>query len=110
MPFNDCQVNGRHLLLKEVCNSCSYVVPKTLQVFEQPPVLLREILTTTSRQGRHFRKNIRQCNSALAMASVRADFVLRGPCVSKYDPTVTIHGRMCHEIDALEPGNGMTPR
>ena len=28
MPFNYCQVNGRHLLPEEVCNSCSYVYRK----------------------------------------------------------------------------------
>ena len=99
MPFNDCQVNGRHPLPEEVCNSCSYVVPKILPVFEQPPVLLREILTSDSHQGKHFRKNIRQYNGLLEMASVSAYFVSRGPGVSIYNPTVTVHGRMYHEID-----------
>ena len=107
MPFNDWQVNDRNPLPEEICYSCSYVVPKILPVFEQPPVLLREILTSNSRQGRHLRKNIRQYNSAFAMASVRADFVSRGP---KYNPTVSVHGRMYHEIAALEAGNGMIPR
>ena len=79
-------------------------------MFEQPHVLLRDILTSNSRQGKHFRKNIRQYNSALAMASVRADFVSRGPAVSKYNPAVTVLGKMYHEIGALEPGHGMIPR
>ena len=63
MTLDDCQVNDLHRLPEEVCNSCSYVVPKILPVFEQPPVLLREILTSHSCQGRHFRKNISECDS-----------------------------------------------
>ena len=44
------------------------------------------------------------------MASVRADFVSRGPGVSKFNLNVTFHGRMYHDIGALEPVNGMIPR
>ena len=55
--INDCQVNVRHPLPEEAYNSCSSVVPKLLPVFEQPPVLLREILTSNSRQGKHFSNN-----------------------------------------------------
>ncbi len=44
------------------------------------------------------------------MASVRAEFVARGPGVSKYNPTVTVHGRMYHEMEALLPPTGMKPR
>ena len=44
------------------------------------------------------------------MASVRAQFVSRSPGPSKYNPTVTVHGRIYHEIWALEPATGMLPR
>ncbi len=30
--------------------------------------------------------------------------------MSKYDPTVTVHGRMYHEMGALIPPTGMRPR
>ena len=53
---------------------------------------------------------MRQYNSALAMASVRADFVSRGTGVPKYNPTVTVHGRMYNETSAPEPGNGIIIR
>ena len=49
-------------------------------------------------------------NSALDMASVRAQFVARGPGPSKYNPTVRVHGRMYHVIGAFEPATGMLPR
>ena len=34
MPFNESQNSVRHPLPEEVCNSCSYVVPKILPVFQ----------------------------------------------------------------------------
>ncbi len=46
----------------------------------------------------------------MVMASVRADFVTRGPGQSKSNPTITVHGRMSHEIGALCPAFGGTPR
>ncbi len=44
------------------------------------------------------------------MASVRADFVARGPGTSNYTLTVTVHVRMYHEIGALIPPTGKKPR
>ena len=35
------------------------------------------------------------------MARVLAEFLARGPDVSKYDPNVTGHGKMYHEIETL---------
>ena len=57
-----------------------------------------------------FRKNIRMYNSALAVASVRAQFVLRGPGPWQYSPAVMVHMKMYHEIGALEPATGMLRR
>ena len=34
----------------------------------------------------------------------------RGPGVSKFNLNVTVHGRMYHDVGALEPVNGMIPR
>ncbi len=61
-------------------------------------------------EGRHFRKHIRYYNSALAMESVRAGFVARFPRVSKYNPAITVHGRMYYEMGALMPPTGKEPR
>ena len=33
-----------------------------------------------------------------------------GPGISKYNPTITFHGRMCHEIEALQPLSRMLPQ
>ena len=79
-------------------------------MFERPPVLLREVLTSNSGQGKHFRKNLRQYIARLAMASFRSDFVSRVPGVSKNNPTVSVHGKRHNEIGALEPRNVMVPR
>ena len=94
----------------ETCSSCGNLVPKILPSFSEPPHLLQELLSSNLAEARHFRKNIRHWNSALAMASVRADFVARGPGVSRYNPTVTVHGKMYHERGALIPPTGKKPR
>ena len=83
---------------------------QVLPTFREPPPLLQELLTSNSAECRHFRKHIRHYNSALAMASVRANFVTRGPGSSNFNTTVTVHGRMYHEIGALIPPIGMKPR
>ncbi len=44
------------------------------------------------------------------MASVRAEFVSRGPGVSKHNPSITVHGRMYHEMGALQAGAEMLPQ
>ncbi len=43
------------------------------------------------------------------MASVRDEFVAQGPGVSNYNPTITVHGRMYHEMGALIPPTGKKP-
>ena len=56
---------------------------KVIPTFAEPPALLKKLNTSKSAEGRHFRKKIRHYNSVLAMAPVRAEFVSRGPGISK---------------------------
>ena len=44
------------------------------------------------------------------MASVRADFVTRGPGISKFNPTITVRSRMPHEMGAHIPPTGNKQR
>ena len=46
----------------------------------------------------------------MAMASVQAEFFARGTGQSKFNPTVTVYGRMYHAIGALRPPTGVMPR
>ena len=85
-------------------------IPQIIRSFEPTPALLQYLLTSDSDEARHFQLKIRSCNSALAMASVRTDFVSRGLGRSKYSSTVTVYGRMYHEIQALQPATRMLPR
>ena len=94
----------------ELCSSCGHVVPKILPAFSDPSFLFRQLLTSNSAELNHFRKYIRRYNVALAMASMRADFVARGSGTSNYTPTVTVYGRMYHQIGALSPLTGKQPR
>ena len=85
----------------EACSSCGKVVSKIVPTFAEPPALLQELLISSSAEGRHLRNNIRLHKSALAMATVRAEFVSNGLGVSKYNPIIAVHGRMYQEIAAL---------
>ena len=95
---------------RESCISCSLAVSKTITAFVEPPALLPELSTSKCAEARHFPENIRMYNSTLGMAPAPALFESRGLGPSKYNPNVTVHGRMCHEIRAAEPATGMLPR
>lgn len=109
-PFRTKDNVPRPPLPGEACKNCSQVVPLVLPAFPEPPTLLRELLTAQTAEAKHFRGKIRGYNSALAMGSVCAQFVSRGPGPSKFFPTITVHGRMHHEIGALIPPAGKKPR
>ena len=74
-----------------------------ISTFAELPALPQEFLTSSSAELRDFRKNISEYNSALAMVSVRAQFVTLGPRVTKYNPIIMVHGKMYHKIGALQP-------
>ena len=80
----------------ESCTNCGAVVPKIIPTFPKPPFMLREQLTARSAEARHFRRYIRLYNSALVMASIRADSETLNS-----SPLVTLHGHLYHEIVAL---------
>ena len=46
----------------------------------------------------------------MAMTSVKTDFVTIGAGQSRFNPTITVHGRIYHAIGALRPPSGGTPR
>ncbi len=81
-----------------------------LPTFTKAPQLLHKLHTSSSAEARHARKYIGYYNSALVMASVRADFVAPGPGISNFNPKITVHGRMYHEMGALIPPVRKKPR
>ena len=105
-PFRNQQGSIRVPEPHDVCSLCDYIVPQPLPTFEDPKILLRMLLTSQNFREKRFRKDIRQYNNALAMGSVRANFVSRGPRPSAYNPTLTIQGRMYHQIVAMNPIHG----
>ena len=79
-----------------------------LQAFEDPPLLLRTLLTSQTVQAQEFRNNIRQYNAALAMCSlgVKVDTSVtdgRGPYCFR------ISGELSHRIGSLLPSGGRDP-
>ncbi len=94
----------------ENCQVYMYVTPEILSTYLNLPPLLTELLTSNSAEARHFRSKLRSYNSAMAMASVKPDFVARGAVQSRSNPTITVHGRMYYAIGAHRPPSGGTPR
>ena len=101
---------SRHPNHGEACSSWWHLVPKIIPTCVEYPALLGQVLRSKSAESRHFSKNIQYHSSAIAMASVRAEFVSRGLGFSKYNPTITVHGRMYQEIGALQPASVIIPR
>ena len=108
--FRDQDGNIRAPEPHEICSTCHSIVPQPLPALEDPPLLLRVLLTSENVRAKRFRKDIRQYNNALAMGSVRANFVSRGPGPSAYNPTLTIQGRMYHQIGAMSSLPGQAPQ
>ena len=95
---------------QDVCSSCDSIVTQPLPTFEDPPMLLRMLLTSENVREKRFRKDIRQYNNALAMGSLRANFASLGPGLSAYNPTLNIQVRMYHQIGAMNPLTEQSPQ
>ena len=95
--FGNCCSNGK------ISKASDYI-------FKPPPPILKELLESESSRAAHFRKHVREYNNALSMASINANFVNRGLGSSKWNPTITIQGRLYHEIGALFPELDKKPR
>ncbi len=77
---------------------------------KQPPLELQNLFTEPDTQAKEFRKNIRQYNSSLALASVGIDlgntfkFDNRGPWAYK------ISGQLYHSLGNLLPNDNSSPK
>ena len=94
---------SRHPKPAEKCELRSYQVPTILPTFWNPPPVLLYLLQSSYSEARNFRLKIRSDNSPMAMTSIRADLVTRGPGKSKFNPAITVHVRSYHGICALCP-------
>ena len=101
-------------LLKSTASDAEFSIccsdrQKELPLLEEPPLLIKTLLTSSTRISKHFRDNIRAYNSVLSMASCTPDFVNRGPGNSAFNPTMTVHGRVYHYICSLIPPRTIKP-
>ncbi len=74
---------------------------KHIPLLQDPPSLLRELLTGSTPRDKGFRKNIVQYITALCMASMHANWVSGGEGQSTFNPTVALHGRIHNFLGAL---------
>lgn len=68
------------------CNNGIVQVPPERHLL----IYLRKISTNSESQARYFRKNIRSNNNIMSVASVTANWIERGPGVSRYNPKIKI--------------------
>ena len=83
-----------------------------LPILLDPPEPLKSLLSDETAEARHFRKNIRKYNSALAMASMEANVDLRfasGPMAGG-PHQFRISGRVYHRLGPLIPKNNEKAR
>ncbi len=80
-----------------------------IQLLQDQPSLLRELLTGSTPREKRLRKSIVKYKNALCMASVHANWVSRGEGQSGFNPTVTVQGRIYHFLGALQPAPGRRP-
>ena len=83
-----------------------------LPILLDPPEPLKTLLTEQTRQGRHFRQNIRKYNSAFTMASLEANIDMRftkGPMAGG-PHQFRVSGNVYHRMGPLTPGENQPPR
>ena len=70
-----------------------------IEKLEDPPIVIRDLLTSNDTEGKHFRCHTRAYNSAFSMTSFGAE-IIRQP---GFNPTFTIRGQVYHRIGSLLP-------
>ncbi|RCN43056.1 hypothetical protein ANCCAN_10937 [Ancylostoma caninum] len=99
----ECPVNRSRNGFNMCCNFGNVLIHR----FNDFPAVLKSLLQDqTTAVGRHFKENIRQYNSALAMASMGANIDVprgHGPYCFR------IHGQVYHAAGPLHPNAGQRP-
>ena len=73
---------------------------------EDPPELIRNLLTEDTSIARQFRTNIRAYNSAFSLTSFGADIIRQ----SGFSPTFSVLGQVYHRIGSLLPEKDSNPK
>ena len=75
--------------------------------FPNPPLILQELLTKDTDEGKLFRKNTRSLNNALTLSSLQ---VRIKHFDSGFAPSVIFEGKVCQRIGPLFPEAGEEPK
>ncbi len=78
--------------------------------FANIPIVLKRNLTENNSKGRAYQRNIRNYNSALAMASGTSNCISPSIGTSAFNPTLTMQGQLHHFIGLLNPSEGPRSR
>lgn len=89
----------------ECCNNGKVLLPPTVV----PPSLLKHLILSPDTISRTFCANIRAYYNSFAMACIKANWVSRGPGSISFNPTVTVHGRMSHHLEAMVAPDNLMP-
>jgi len=75
-----------------------------------PPEVLQTLISDDTNEARHFRKNIRQYNSALSFTSLKYSLDNRAALLGPGIQCFQIHGELYHLQGPLEPQPGQQPK
>ena len=78
-----------------------------LDLFPDPPQIIKNLLTTNSPEANLFKENTRSFNNALALSSVRVN---EKRFKNGYSPSVIFEGKVTQMCGPLLPEEGETPR
>ncbi|KAJ7194072.1 hypothetical protein GGX14DRAFT_378336, partial [Mycena pura] len=94
-----------NLLFGSCCNSGKVA----LEVLQEPPAELQELLTASTTQANEFRRNIAQYNTALSFTSLGVH--INNTYNNGGEPyNFRIRGELQHRIGSLLPAEGHTPK
>lgn len=76
----------------------------------KPPELMEDPLMGQSLIERQFCQNVRKCGTAFTITSAKAKWDGHAPGLSKYRPTITVHGQLFHLIVTARSLSELPPK
>ena len=94
-----CEICNAKKFKTERASLCCMNGKTKLEPLQDPPELIKDLLTKSEPLAKHFRANTRAYNSAFSMTSFGADVVRQ----DGFSPTFTVQGQVYHRLGSLLP-------
>lgn len=111
--FSCSHCQALHFLTKRVLNSsstnpkfseCCIIASSVSPSYSEPPDIFLSFFSEQTPAARYFPDSIHSYNRVLSIRSVATNLVTRGPDLSAFNPTTTLHEQIYHYIgDRFRP-------